>query len=306
MHTIRTKATRFRNLFAVGAAALATVASLAVNVTGADANTDYMGVVSAGKPDAPPFVFSPNFMALSGGPATITFTIHIKNKTASPQTLTLLFGVHHIVTYYGTDVSDGQPGQPGITFKKGDSQHTTQVLAAPSQTRTVTVPAGSNPLTVTFTQSVSSCGYYQVDVGRHHRRTHENLSSGFTRVLGCGERLTPGFWKTHAAATTALLPQTLGNETVSTFAQAFAVFDAMKCNAPANCLAGHLLAAELDVASRASPCISSSITAANAFLSSINFTGPGNYTLTSAQKATAINLADALDAYTNDSTSFIC
>jgi hypothetical protein len=291
------------------ALAFTALTSLAVgvgNVTPASASPDFMGILSSGKPDAPPFVFSPNFMSLSGGPVTITFTIEVKNLTNSPQTVTLLFGVHHIVTYYGQDVSDGQPGKPGITFKKGDSLQTAQILAAPSQLRTVTVPAGSTPMTLTFTQAVSSCGYYQVDVGRHYHRTHENLSAGFTRVLGCSQRLTPGFWKTHSTATTPLLPQSLGGYSVTTFAEAVAVFTAMKCNNPADCLAGHLLAAELDVASGSSPCISSSITAANAFLSGISYAGPGHYPLSAAQKASALSLAATLDGYTNDSTSFIC
>src|SRR5262249_51843303 len=41
--------------------------------------------------------------------------------------------------------------------------------------------------------------------------------------------LTPGFWKNHEAATTALLPITLGAYNVNTFPKARAVFVAMKC-----------------------------------------------------------------------------
>ena len=57
--------------------------------------------------------------------------------------------------------------------------------------------------------------------------------SGMKKVVpgcgqsGTGERFTPGYWKKHEAATTALLPQPLGSYTVSTFTQATAVFDAM-------------------------------------------------------------------------------
>ena len=295
-----------RRLLAALAALVTCLGATAATLTPASANTDYLGILSAGRPDAPPFVESPGFMALSGGPATITFTIHVKNLTNLPQTVGLLFGVHHVITYYGTDVSDGQPGQPGITFKKGDSLHTLQVLAAPSQMKVVTIPVGSGTTEVSFSQQVSSCGYYQVDVGRHFRRTHANLSSGFTRILGCGSRLTPGYWKTHESATTPLLPQPLGGYTVTTFAQAKAVFDAMKCNQPADCLAGHLLAAELDIASGASPCISATVATANGFLTTTGFTGPGSYSLSSADKAEALTLAADLDTYTNDSTSFIC
>jgi hypothetical protein len=116
----------------------------------------------------------------------------------------------------------------------------------------------------------------------------------------------PGYWKNHEAATTALLPQTLGGYTVATFADAQAIFDAMKCNAPANCLAGHLLAAELDVASGSATCIGPTIADANLFLSSIGYAGVGTYTLTSAQAGTALSYEATLDSYTNDSTSATC
>jgi hypothetical protein len=123
---------------------------------------------------------------------------------------------------------------------------------------------------------------------------------------GTGQRFTPGFWKNHQAATTALLPQPLGNYTVSTFAQATAVFDAMKCSDAVNCLAGHLLAAELDVANGSSICITGVIFQANQFLINVGYTGPGSYTITDAQRAHALSLEQTLDNYTNDSTSTSC
>lgn len=123
---------------------------------------------------------------------------------------------------------------------------------------------------------------------------------------GTGKRFTPGYWKNHESATTALLPQSLGGYTVSTFAQAKAVFDAMKCSDAVNCLAGHLLAAQLDVANGSSICISGVIAQANKFLTKVGYTGPGTYTIGAAQRAKAISLAQALDNYTNDSTSTSC
>jgi hypothetical protein len=128
-------------------------------------------------------------------------------------------------------------------------------------------------------------------------------------VPGCGgsaKRFTPGYWKNHEAATTALLPQTLGGYTVSTFAQAVAIFDAMKCSDAVNCLAGHLLAAQLDVANGSSTCIAGTISDANAFLTSVGYAGPASYTISSSQRAQAISLAQTLDNYTNDSTSTTC
>jgi len=128
-------------------------------------------------------------------------------------------------------------------------------------------------------------------------------------VPGCGgsaTRFTPGYWKNHEAATTALLPQSLGGYTVSTFADAQAVFDAMKCSDAVNCLAGHLLAAQLDVANGSSTCIAGTISDANAFLTSVGYAGPGSYTITTAQRAQALSLEQTLDNYTNDSTSSSC
>lgn len=100
---------------------------------------------------------------------------------------------------------------------------------------------------------------------------------------GTGQRFTPGYWKNHQAATSALLPQSLGGYTVSTFAQATAVFAAMKCSDAVNCLAGHLLAAELDVANGSSICISGVIFQANQFLMKVGYAGPGSYTISAGQ-----------------------
>jgi len=123
---------------------------------------------------------------------------------------------------------------------------------------------------------------------------------------GNGQRLTPGFWKTHQTSTQALLPQTLGSDVVTTADQATAIFDAMNCSDAVNCLAGHLLAAELDVANGSSICIVGVIFQANQFLISVGYSGPGSYSITSAQQATAVSLASTLDNYTNDSTSVSC
>ncbi len=123
---------------------------------------------------------------------------------------------------------------------------------------------------------------------------------------GTGQRFTPGYWKTHEDATTALLPQTLGGYTVSTFAQASAIFDAMDCSDAINCLAGHLLAAQLDVANGSSICIAGVIFQANQLLTKVGYAGPASYTISAARRAAAISLEQELDNYTNDSTSTSC
>src|ERR687887_2339186 len=73
-------------------------------------------------------------------------------------------------------------------------------------------------------------------------------------------RLTIRYWKNHQSQLTALLPQKLGNYNVAIFAQATAVFNATNCSSSKpqdaiGCLAGQLLAAELNIANFASPCI---------------------------------------------------
>jgi uncharacterized repeat protein (TIGR01451 family) len=117
--------------------------------------------------------------------------------------------------------------------------------------------------------------------------------------------LSAGYWKNHEAHTTSLLPITLGSYTVGTFAQAKAVFNNMNCGASSandavGCLAAQLLAAKLNVKNGAGTCIAPTLASADAFLTSVGYTGPGaTYTLTASQRAEAIQLKDALDKYNN-------
>jgi hypothetical protein len=128
---------------------------------------------------------------------------------------------------------------------------------------------------------------------------------------------TPGYWKNHQAQTTALLPIDLGGYTVDTFAKATAVFNNMNCgsaqpNVAVGCLAGHLLAAKLNVKNNADECIQPVIDKADAYLegqsvtyggitaTGVNYTGPAaTYTLPDDERALAIALKDALDKYNN-------
>ena len=119
-----------------------------------------------------------------------------------------------------------------------------------------------------------------------------------------------GFWKNHLTLAGTFLPLKLGNYTVDTTAKAFAVFSAANCGSSkpsdaAGCLAGQLLATELNIANGANPnvvCntinINDAVTQANALLAAVGYNGPNlTYTLTSAQRKTAISLANALAAY---------
>jgi hypothetical protein len=78
------------------------------------------------------------------------------------------------------------------------------------------------------------------------------------------------------------------------------------------CLAGQLLAAELNLANFASPCIQPTVNKATTFLkggtvtvkgktaAGVNYVGPsGTYTLNATQRAIAVALSGALDAYNN-------
>lgn len=143
--------------------------------------------------------------------------------------------------------------------------------------------------------------------------------------------LTPGYWKNHAANaksggqysstlcktlkysscsnngvwTIQYLPQTLGTFTVANIGVADGIWGQMNCSSSSDqgavgCLAGHLLAAKLNVANIANPCISPTITSADAFLTSVGYSGPTWVgSLTPAQRALAISLKSTLDKYNN-------
>jgi len=121
-----------------------------------------------------------------------------------------------------------------------------------------------------------------------------------------------GEWKTDRTGTAALLPQTLGEYAVTTMTQAKAIFDRANCSKAKSddataCLAGHLLAAELNLAAGSDPCGAADVSRANRFLRGeavdgvvgIRYTGPDTYVLSKAQRSLALTLKDALEAYDN-------
>ena len=140
------------------------------------------------------------------------------------------------------------------------------------------------------------------------------------QVCSYRARLTLGYWKNHLAKngtpgctglpngtgcskngpwTKTYLPQFLGGYSVTTIQMAANVFKANNCRNGIACLAAQLLAAELNVANGANICINATIASANVFLISKAYNGPGTYTLTTAQRATAVSLASTLDTYNN-------
>ena len=105
----------------------------------------------------------------------------------------------------------------------------------------------------------------------------------------------------------AQLPQSLGSYTVDSYDKATAVYGGMNCSNVQDqnaigCLAGHLLAAKLNVANGADGCIGPTIATADAFLKGIGYSGPtASYTtLTASQRSTAISLKTTLDQYNNN------
>lgn len=212
-------------------------------------------------------------------------------------------GTHVKPTITATQASFTIPSSPTGVWQLGLTTY------PPPVTHLGKVRGTSGTLTLPVPQTATCSFQVDVKVEVTGTSTFVMYSSIKAVVPGCGAsatRFTPGYWKTHEAATTALLPQSLGGYTVSTFADAQAVFDAMMCSDAVNCLAGHLLAAQLDVANGSSTCIAGTISDANAFLTSVGYAGPGSYTITASQRAQAISLEQTLDSYTNDSTSTSC
>ena len=107
----------------IGAGLLASQAVIAAG------NPDFEGILSAAPPTG--FMSSPASYDISGGPVTVDFNVAVKNLTGQAHTVALNFSAHHILTYNGTNVADGQPGQAGITFNGPDG--TTQALIPGTQ-----------------------------------------------------------------------------------------------------------------------------------------------------------------------------
>jgi hypothetical protein len=191
---------------------------------------------------------------------------------------------------------------------EGGTIHVTDTLGGDLGTVSYTDP---NPTTFAYAHSFAvpaagTCKSYD-----NTATIKENGKFGQQTVEVCGwnATLTPGYWKNHLSSgspnTKQFLPQYLGGYKVDSTAKATAVFNAMNCGVSTNqgaigCLAGHLLAAELNVANKANPSINGTIADANAFLAGKNYAGPSaTYTMTAAQRAYAVSLAATLDKYNN-------
>jgi hypothetical protein len=180
---------RAGGLSALAGALTVGVAVFASQTAVAGGNPHFEGIISAAPPTG--FMSSPNAYDISGGPVTVNFDDVATNLTSDTQTVGLNFSAHHIITYNGVNVADGQPGQPGITFT--GPAGTVQQLVPGAQAFTETWDPNATD-TLTLTYMFDTCGYYQLDVwaayapAADHRAT---LASGFIRILGCDAGPTP-------------------------------------------------------------------------------------------------------------------
>jgi hypothetical protein len=179
-------------------------------------NPNFLGILKASPPQG--FPVSPAWIDLTNGPATLNFSVTATNLTASDQSTPIMLSLHHILTYKGEDVSDGQPGQPGISFPPGDVNIVTEALYGPRQIADLNVPA-SGQGTVSYSRTISDCGYYEVDFSTP-QTPYTYLAVGFTRALGCNSVQTTTTLPGTTTTTAPVLPSTTvaGGATTSTTA----------------------------------------------------------------------------------------
>ncbi len=145
----------------VGIAGVLTLAGalLTSQAAAAAGNPNFEGILSAAAPTG--FTASPASYDISGGPVTVDFNVVARNLTEGSQTVALHFSADHILTANGEDVSDGQPGHPGIAFN--GPAGTTQALVAGTQSFTETWE-GNATNTLSLAYTFDTCGYFQLDL----------------------------------------------------------------------------------------------------------------------------------------------
>jgi hypothetical protein len=206
-------------------------------------------------------------------------------------------------------VIDGQNFCPTFAFTDSMRGHAGHASPQPGneQGTTYTLPSG----TYTVSESNGPAGYVFGGFSGNCDSNGIVTLSASAAYQTCtltnrdiGSRRTPGYWKSHPAVAESLLPLSLGGYAVQMSAQLQAVFSAMDCRSAGGavgCLAGHLLATKLNIANGTSACIQPTVMTADALLTTVGYAGPnGSYSLTREQRALAVKLAGALDAYNND------
>jgi Prealbumin-like fold domain len=264
--------------------------------------------------------------AVSLAPGDVKTCTITNNDFAITTSLTATTGSTgaKITVAQGTTVSDvatlvGAPANAGGTVAyKVFSDSACNTLLQTAGTRNVgtgNVADASDQVTFNQLGTYYWMAYYSGNASVDSQKS--KCGDEIVTVVTPSAPVTPGYWKNHKPETTRLLPITLGNYVVDTFAKATAVFDNMNCssttdNGAIGCLAGHLLATKLNLKNLSSSCILPVVQKADAFLKAqsvsyggitatgITYTGPAaNYTLTSAQRSLAIALKSAMDKYNN-------
>jgi hypothetical protein len=204
-------------------------------------------------------------------------------------------------TLYDTNNCSGSP----------DASNAPQTVALTLLSSGVVV---SSPITLSpaATQAYSFLVHYTADPSSPYPSQNAGCEPFSVTQTATGN-FTPGYWKNHGTATSKLLPLTLGNYTVDTFAKAQDILSGMGCGSVGveNCMAGMLLATELNLAQGGAklPCALSAVSAANALLVKYHYNGAGSTpspALSSADAATMMTLHDQLSNYSQDGVPTSC
>ena len=150
--------------------------------------------VSTNPPYGAGYQFPPNSYDVSGGPQSVTFSYTLKNLTKSAISTTDVLDVSRIVEIelngVWTDVTSGYPSLTDSQVASAASNNQTdQDYNVITRSQTITVPA-SGSLPVSFSFSVSLCGYYQMD-SFGSPVVSGLFATGFIRVIGCAASPTP-------------------------------------------------------------------------------------------------------------------
>ena len=158
-------------------------------VIASEGNSNYLGILSSTAPTG--FTPSPTPYSLAQGQKTLTFSLNVTNLTGETQSMNLQLNLDHITSYpingVQTDISDGQPGV--VNGAIVDGQFNEQLATEVQDPNGTITPFSIGPnatQTLTFTRTLTACGYYQVDVFKQGLASQKGLSGFEIRVLGCG------------------------------------------------------------------------------------------------------------------------
>ena len=161
--------------------AVVAFAATSVPVLAGEGNSNYLGVLSSSSPSG----YTPSPSSYTVGD-TLSFDFTVKNLTSEQQSMSLQLNVNHILTYKGMDVSDGQPGVSNGAVVDGnfDETQSTQTQDANPTFTNFTIAPGATEV-VHMSRTLSTCGYFQVDVAKAGLTSQKGLVGLEVRVLGC-------------------------------------------------------------------------------------------------------------------------